>query len=105
MKKAILYSAMALATLTMSSCGDDFLVIAPTGSVSESTLTTVNGLDMLLAGAYNILYGTDLPTSGSNLVFGDMMCGDADRGAQAGASGSDICQFSISSNHSYIKNR
>ena len=105
MKKAILYSAMALATLTMSSCGDDFLIVAPTGSVSESTLTTVNGLDMLLSGAYNILYGTDLPTSGSNLVFGDMLCGDADRGAQAGASGSDLCQFSISSNHSYIKSR
>ena len=96
---------MALTMLSMNSCGDDFLVIEPTGSVSEQTLTTVDGLDMLLSGAYNVLYGTDLATSGSNLIFGDVLCGDANRGAQANASGSDLEQYSITSNHSYIKNR
>ena len=52
MKKAILYSAMDLATtFGMSSCGDRFLLIDPAGSVSEGTLTNDQGIDFVLTGA------------------------------------------------------
>ena len=105
MKKLFIYSALAVSGLAISACSSEYLEVDPTGSVSEATLTTVDGLDMLLAGSYNVLYGTDLPTSGSNLIFGDVLCGDANRGAQANCSGSDLEQYSISSNHAYIKSR
>ena len=49
MKKTLLYSAMALAaTMTMSSCGDDFLLLEPVGVVTESTLMDAQGVDYVL---------------------------------------------------------
>ena len=49
MKKAILYSAMALATtLGMSSCSDDFLTIEAAGAVGEGTLMNDQGIEFLL---------------------------------------------------------
>jgi len=88
MKKAILYSAMALATLTMTSCGDDFLVLDPAGSVSEGTLTTESGIDMVLTGAYstfNNMNQTSWMGYGalSNYCFGDVAGADANKGSQS----------------------
>ena len=91
MKKAILYSAMALATtFGMSSCGDDFLLIDPAGSVSEGTLTNDQGIDFVLTGAYASLNGmisgpwSNPNTSLSNIVFGDVCGADANKGSTAG---------------------
>ena len=88
MKKALLYSAMALATLTLSSCGDDFLVLDPAGSVSEGTLTTESGIDMVLNGAYssfNNMNQTSWMGYGalSNYCFGDVAGADANKGSQS----------------------
>ncbi len=90
MKKAILYSAMALATMSLSSCGDDFLTIEAAGAVSESTLMNDQGIDFLLTGAYSSLNGMmpgqwDNPSRTlANPVFGDMLGGDTNEGTQAG---------------------
>lgn len=88
MKKAILYSALALAaTLGMSSCGDDFLKIDPTGAVSEGTLTNDQGIDFVLTGAYASLNGmfahqwAHPGNSIANPIIGDMMGGDAYKGS------------------------
>lgn len=88
MKKAILYSAMALATtIGMSSCGDDFLLIDPTGAVSEGTLTNNQGIDFVLTGAYSTINGM-MPNAWAhpgntiaNPVFGDVMGGDCYKGS------------------------
>lgn len=89
MKKVILYSAMALATtLGMSSCGDDFLKLDPTGSVSQGTLSNDQGIDWLLTGAYGSM--NNMTQTGwmgyaslSNYVYGDVMGADANKGSVA----------------------
>ena len=109
MKKAIIYSAMALATLSMSSCGDSFLVLDPAGSVSEGTLTTAEGIDMVLTGAYssfNNMNQTSWMGYGalSNYCFGDVAGADANKGSQS-SDQSDFTAIEVyqfSSANSYI---
>lgn len=114
MKKAILYSAMALATtLGMSSCGDDFLLIDPAGSVSEATLTNDKGIDFVLTGAYASLNGMipgpwDNPgNSLTNIVFGDVVGADANKGSTAGdqSDWTMLETYSFTSANSYIRNK
>jgi hypothetical protein len=112
MKKAILYSAMALATLTMTSCGDDFLVLDPAGAVSEGTLTTESGIDMVLNGAYssfNNMNQTSWMGYGalSNYCFGDVAGADANKGSQSSDQSDftaiEVYQFDAS--NSYISGK
>ena len=114
MKKAILYSAMALATtFSMSSCGDDFLLIDPAGSVSEGTLLNDQGIDFVLTGAYASLNGMipgpwDNPgNSLSNIVFGDVVGADANKGSTAGdqSDWTMLETYSFTSANSYIRNK
>jgi hypothetical protein len=112
MKKAILYSAMALATLSMSSCGDSFLVLDPAGSVSEGTLTTESGIDMVLTGAYASLNGMHQTSwmgygALSNYCFGDVAGADANKGSQSSDQSDftaiEVYQFDAS--NSYISGK
>ena len=112
MKKAIIYSAMALATLSMSSCGDSFLVLDPAGSVSEGTLTTAEGIDMVLTGAYssfNNMNQTSWMGYGalSNYCFGDVAGADANKGSQSSDQSDftaiEVYQFDAS--NSYISGK
>lgn len=113
MKKAILYSAMALATLSFSSCGDDFLVIDPAGAVSEATLTNDQGIDFVLTGAYATLNGMmpSLWNAPSNTladpVFGDMLGADTNEGTQAGdqPDWAALEVYSFTASNSYILNK
>mgnify|MGYP002624696722 FL=1 len=111
MKKAILYSAMALATtLGMSGCGDDFLLIDPAGAVSEATLTNDQGIDFVLTGAYasmNGMIGSPWSNPGnslSNIVFGDVVGADANKGSTAGdqSDWTMLETYSFTSANSYI---
>ncbi len=112
MKKAILYSAMALATLTMSSCGDDFLLLDPAGSVSEGTLTTESGIDMVLTGAYASFNNMNQTgwmgyASLANYCFGDVAGADANKGSQS-SDQSDFTAievYSFTSANSYISGK
>ncbi|MBR1542184.1 MAG: RagB/SusD family nutrient uptake outer membrane protein [Bacteroidaceae bacterium] len=114
MKKAILYSAMALATtMGMSSCGDDFLLIDPAGSVSEGTLTNDQGIDFVLTGAYASLNGmigspwSNPGNSLSNIVFGDVVGADANKGSTAGdqSDWTMLETYSFTSANSYIRDK
>ena len=87
MKKVLLYSAFALGTLTMNTgCGENFLMINPVGSVSESKLTTEEGIDFVLTGAY-ASFNNMRQVEGcggaslTNWVFGDIMGADANKGS------------------------
>ena len=114
MKKVLLYSAFALASLTMSTgCGDDFLELTPVSSTSEGTLSTPEGVDMLLTGAYSTLNSMLSSAGGmgeaslTNWVWGDIVGGDANKGSTA-SDQPDLTQletWSWSSENSYIKNR
>ena len=114
MKKVLLYSAFALGTLTMSTgCGDDFLLLSPVSSTSEATLSTPEGVDQLLTGAYSTLNSMLSSAGGmgeaslTNWVWGDIVGGDANKGSTA-SDQPDLTQletWSWSSENSYIKNR
>ena len=87
MKKVLLYSAFALGTLTMNTgCGEDFLMINPVGSVSEAKLTTEEGINYVLTGAY-ASFNNMRQVEGcggaalTNWVFGDIMGADANKGS------------------------
>ena len=101
---------MAVATLTMSSCGDDFLLISPVGSVSESTLLTPEGVDMVLNAAYATLYapGRDyFATPFSNYAYGDVFGGDANKGSEAAdqSSFTEIETYSFNSSNQYLRSK
>lgn len=57
-----------LALLMTISCNESYLEIKPYGSVSESTLATSQGVDLLLIGAYSLLDGGG--TIGGNYLGG-----------------------------------
>ena len=112
MKKAILYSAMALATLSLNSCGDNFLLLDPAGSVSEGTLTNEAGIDMVLTGAYASLNGMHQTSwmgygALSNYCFGDVAGADANKGSQSSDQSDftaiEVYQFDAS--NSYISGK
>ena len=109
MKKALLYSAMAFAALTTTSCGDDFLVIDPKGAVSEATLSTQEGIDFLLTAAYSSLNNMNQTgwmgqSSITNYVFGDTAGGDCNKGSQATDQPdfTNIETYQIQSGNAYI---
>ena len=114
MKKVLLYSAFALGTLTMSTgCGDDFLLLSPVSSTSEATLSTPEGVDQLLTGAYSTLNSMLSSAGGmgeaslTNWVWGDIVGGDANKGSTA-SDQPDLTQletWSWSKENGYIKNR
>ena len=80
--------------LMFSSCGEDFLYIAPQGSVSKETLTNKEGVDMLITAAYSNLTRTGWGASIFNWVFGGVYGGDANKGTDAGDQ-PDINQFEV----------
>ena len=110
MKKAILYSALALGSLSMTSCGDSFLEMDPVGAVSESTLTSNEGIDYVLNAAYNTFYGMQTSVwamghaSMTDWIFGDIMGADANKGSTS-TDQSDLTAletWTIVSSNSYL---
>ncbi|HEX8039561.1 MAG TPA: RagB/SusD family nutrient uptake outer membrane protein [Chryseosolibacter sp.] len=67
------------------SCNEDFLVVKPTGSITEAQLTSKNGLEGALIGAYSMLSGRGGFYSGStNWFWGSVRGGDANKGTNSG---------------------
>ena len=111
MKKTLLYSAMALAaTMTISSCGDDFLLLEPVGVVTESTLMDAQGVDYVLTKAYANLYAPGRDYFSCPLVnytYGDCFGGDANKGSEF-ADQSDFTEietYSFNSANGYIRSK
>ncbi|MCF0160034.1 MAG: RagB/SusD family nutrient uptake outer membrane protein [Bacteroidaceae bacterium] len=111
MKKALLYSAFALATLTTAtSCGDSFLTLDPVGAVTETSLSDKDGMDKLLAGAYATLYSQDGHNWGmgymglSNWMFGDVIGGEGNKGSSASdqPDASNLEQWVIDPSNPYL---
>lgn len=80
----ILLSIMMLSVL-ITACGDEFLEVAPTNSLSSTELSTAAGLDGTVIGAYSILLGRGgFYTDASNWFWGSVLGGDANKGTNAG---------------------
>lgn len=85
--KRLTYILAAIASLGLgfNSCSEDFLEVAPTGSLNESVLSSPAGIDGLLIGAYSQLGGRGNYFAGaSNWVNGSIQGGDANKGTETG---------------------
>ena len=111
MKKSYIYSALLVAGMGFAtSCSDDFMTLDPIGAVSESTLATEDGIDLLLAGAYTALYAQEGHNwdmgyrSLSGWVFGDVIGGDANKGSTAAdqPDASNLEQWLFLDNNPYL---
>lgn len=82
-KGTVLALALTFGTLA---CKDSFLVVAPTGTLTSSQLSTKNGLEGLLISAYTQLNGRGFAqtSSSTNWMYGSIMGGEANKGSNAG---------------------
>ena len=80
-----LFAAVAALGLVFQACSDDFLEVAPTGSLNEAVLGSRAGIDGLLIGAYSQLGGRGNYFAGaSNWANGSIQGGDANKGTETG---------------------
>lgn len=82
--RILIFSLLALVIL-VTACKDSFLDVAPTGSLSETELSSKAGLEGSLIATYSMLLGrggfySDL----TNWFWGSVLGGDANKGTNAG---------------------
>ncbi|MEQ8416764.1 MAG: RagB/SusD family nutrient uptake outer membrane protein [Imperialibacter sp.] len=88
MKKNIIKGAAGLVvalTVLVIGCKDEFLEIAPTGTLSRAQLTSAKGLDAALIAAYSQVNGRGgRMSSPSNWVWGSIRGGEHNKGTDPG---------------------
>lgn len=90
-RKYIIFIIILAVFGTWGSCKQDFLTVAPTGSLDQGLLQTTKGLDALLVGAYSMIDGVSNGTSpdgwettATNWVFGSIRGMEANKGSDDG---------------------
>ncbi|MBF6597376.1 MAG: RagB/SusD family nutrient uptake outer membrane protein [Fermentimonas sp.] len=81
MKKNILFTLLISVIVMLSSCGEDFLYIAPQGSIDQNALQNQTGIDLLTTNAYANFTELGWGASITNWTFGSMYGGDANKGS------------------------
>jgi len=74
-----------IAFISVTACKDEFLEVAPTGSLSSTELSTLAGVDGALTSSYSMLLGRlGFYSDASNWFWGSVLGGDANKGTNAG---------------------
>ena len=82
--RRIVITVVILIVFTVS-CQDSFLDVKPTGSITNAQLTSPNGLEGTLIGAYSMLLGRGGFYAGStNWLWGSVLGGEANKGTNSG---------------------
>jgi len=86
MKKLnIFILTLLLGVFLVTACKDEFLEVAPTGSLGETELSSKAGLEGSLIAAYSVLLGRGgFYSDVSNWFWGSVLGGDANKGTNAG---------------------
>jgi len=105
--KYIKLTFMAFAVVIMStvSCSDEFLEVAPAGSLSASELSSLSGLEGTLIAAYAQLLGRNgFYTGSDNWFWGSVMGGDANKGTDAGDQSqmNEIQYYAVQTNNASV---
>jgi len=90
------------------SCKEDFLEVNPTGSITEQQLTSKNGLEGSLVGAYAMLSGRGGFYSGStNWFWGAVRGGDANKGTNSGdqAQVNEVQSFEVLTTNTSVQDK
>jgi hypothetical protein len=85
MNKKIIVTVFALVVFSIS-CKEDFLEVDPAGAISENQLTSKNGLEGTLIGAYSVLSGLNnsFYSGSTNWMWGSILGGEANKGTNSG---------------------
>ncbi len=81
--KNIISTIIVSAFVMLGSCGEDFLYIAPQGSIDQNALMNQTGIDLLTTSAYANFSENGWGASITNWTFGSMYGGDANKGSDA----------------------
>lgn len=81
--KNILLTLLISTFVMLSSCGEDFLYIAPQGSIDQNALMNQTGIDLLTTAAYANFSESNWGASIHAWTFGGMYGGDANKGSDA----------------------
>jgi len=88
MKKKIIVFTALICMGMMNSCKDKFLETTPLGVGNEDLLSTKNGVNSVLIGAYSLLDGVgsgyNFTSSVSNWIYGSVASDDAYKGSDVG---------------------
>lgn len=102
------FMAILACMVLIVSCSEDFLEVAPTGQLAESTLANKAGIEGLLIGAYATLNGEfgNRFEGPNRWVTGGIMGGDANKGTDPGdySSINPIQRYEISATNGDINN-
>ena len=80
-----IFATLLLLIVFTFSCKDDFLEVAPTGSLTTSLLTSLNGLEGTLIGSYSMLSGRGGFYAGTtNWLWGSVLGAEANKGTNSG---------------------
>ena len=93
---------MFLILLTAIYCSDDFLDVAPTGSLSSNELSSLDGLEGSLIGTYSILLGrAGFYSDATNWIWGSVLGGDANKGSSEGDQSiiNEVQAYAVQSNN------
>lgn len=108
MKKNLYIILMLAVAISWNSCRQDFLNIAPRGSLDQTLIQSSNGLDALLVGAYSMIDGVSSSfgweSTASNWVYGSIRGMEANKGTDAGDQPdiNPIQTFSENATNSYL---
>lgn len=88
------------------SCKDDFLDVKPTASITETQLTSKNGLEGTLIGVYSMLQGRgpNFYSGSTNWLWGSILGGDANKGTNSGdqAQVNEIQSYNVQSTNTSV---
>ncbi len=101
----LMFMTFAVVIMSTVSCSDEFLDVAPTGSLGEAELATLAGLEGSLIATYSVLLGRAGFYSGANNWFwGSVLGGDANKGTDAGDQSqvNEIQAFAAQTNNASI---
>ncbi len=81
----LIWMTTAVLLISTVSCKDDFLEVAPAGSLSETELATLGGLEGSLIATYAMLVrSTGFYDAADNWFWGSVLGGDANKGTDPG---------------------
>lgn len=81
----IMFFIAAFGILLISSCSDDFLDQGAIGAYTDEVLSTENGVNKTLIGAYSLLNGSGgLVRGPGQMLFGSIRGGEANKGSSTG---------------------
>ena len=104
----LVFMTFAVVIMSTVSCTDEFLEVAPAGSLSQAELATLPGLEGSVIATYSQLLGhVNFYGSAENWFWGSVMGGDANKGTDAGDQSqmNEIQAYAVQTNNASVNQK